>query len=146
MIYTPHAPCAMPFALSLLPFAPCRYPISCIRIIIIYRLLCFSLYKEIASCYDPPDRHLKYSAEIIDRRRTHRHRHCDHSGLRSRCYDRGVGWTEQPGVTPFAGIQQFMKLHETKHRTSTPPIDWVLHPMSVSSVERSGVQCRRENR
>jgi len=30
------------------------------------------------------------------------------SGLRSRCYCGGVGWTEQTGVTPFAGIQQLL--------------------------------------
>jgi hypothetical protein len=39
--------------------------------------------------------HLKYSAEIIDRRRTRRRRHRNQ-------------WTEQPGVIPFAGIQQFV--------------------------------------
>jgi hypothetical protein len=98
----------------ILLYALCRYPISCIKILKIYRLLCFSLYKKTASCYDPPDRHLKYSAEIIDRRRTRRRRHRNQ-------------WTEQPGMTPFAGIQQLMKLHESKHRTAVPPINWVLH-------------------
>ena len=98
----------MPFAISPLPFALRQYPISCIRIIIIYRLLCFSLYKKIASCYDPPDRHIKYFAEIIDRKRTRRRRHRNQSDLRSRCYHGGVGWTEQPGMTPFAGIQQLV--------------------------------------
>ena len=32
-----------------------------------------------------------------------------------------------------------LQLYEAKHRTAVPPIDWVLHSMSVSSVQRSGI-------
>jgi hypothetical protein len=57
----------------------------------IYRLLCFSLYKKTASCYDPPQRRLEYSVDFIDRRRTSRRRQPSQ-------------WIGHPGMTPFAGI------------------------------------------
>ena len=55
------------------------------------------------------------------------------------------GFRFRVGCRIFTSGAARMKLPEAKHRTAIPPINRVLHSMSVSSVQRSGVQSRGES-
>jgi hypothetical protein len=92
----PHAPCSMLHPRCVMLHALCPMLSAGTLYLVsgslkIYRLLCFSLYKKTASCYDPPQRRLEYSVDFIDRRRTSRRRQPSQ-------------WIGHPGMTPFAGI------------------------------------------